>query len=104
MSKTAVLAKITTQDGKRDEVIAVFRKMIDYVTGSEPGTEVYALHEDQKDANVLWFYELYADGDSLAAHGGSDMMKAVGKELRDLTAARPEITLLSPVAAKGLAL
>lgn len=104
MSKPAVIAKITTQDGKRDEVIAVFRKMIDYVTASEEGTEVYALHTDDKDANVLYFYELYRDGESLASHGTSDMMKAVGGELRGLTAARPEIIMLTPVAGKGLSL
>lgn len=104
MSKPAVIAKITTQDGKRDEVIAVFRKMIDYVTSSEEGTEVYALHTDDKDPNVLYFYELYRDGESLASHGTSDMMKAVGGELRGLTAARPEIIMLTPVAGKGLSL
>lgn len=102
MAKPAVIAKITAQDGKRDELVAVFRKMIDYVSSSETGTEVYALNTDDGDVNVLWFYELYSDSEALAQHGTSDMMKSVGRELKDLLAGRPEIIRLSPVAAKGL--
>lgn len=102
MAKPSILAKITCLDGKRDEVIAAFGQMFDHVRANEPGTLVYVLHEDKGDANVLWFYELYENADALTAHGGSDMMKTVGKGLRDLTAARPEIIMLNPVAGKGL--
>jgi quinol monooxygenase YgiN len=104
MSKPALIAKITAADGKRDELIAACQKMIDYVTTSEPGTEVYVLHKDAKNENVVWYYELYADGDALATHGGSEMMAAFGKEITPLLGGRTEITRLTPVAGKGLAL
>jgi quinol monooxygenase YgiN len=102
MSKPAVIAKITCQDGKRAEAVAAFGQMMDHVKANEPGTLVYALHEDAKDPNVLYFYELYEDQDALAAHSGSEMMKNVGRGLRDITAGRPELIMLRPVAAKGL--
>jgi quinol monooxygenase YgiN len=103
MSKVAVLAKMVAQDGKRDEAVAKLQALVDHVA-SEGGTEVYVMHTSDADPNVIWFYELYTDGDALALHGGSDVMKQVGGGLRDVMAARPEITLLTPVAGKGLSL
>jgi quinol monooxygenase YgiN len=104
MAKPALIAKITAAEGKRDDVIAVFRKAIDYVSASEPGTEVYVLHTDDRNADVVYFYELYADKDALSTHGGSDMMASVGKELAPLLAGRPELIRLTPVGGKGLSL
>lgn len=104
MSKISIIAKITAQDGKRDELIAAFGRMLDHVQAAEPGTEVYMLHTDNADANVCWFYELYTDGEAAKAHGTSDMMKSVGKDLAPLLAGRPEITMVTPVGGKGLSL
>ena len=104
MSKPAVIAKLTAQDGKRDELVAAFGRMIDHVTANEPGTEVYVLHTDNADPNVAWFYEMYTDEAALGAHGTSDMMKSVGRELAGLMAGRPELIMLTPVTGKGLAL
>ena len=78
MSKVAVIAKITTVSGQRDEVVEILR---DVVRGAdaEPGTLVYAMNIDKADADVIWFYELYTDDAAFAAHGkGSEAMKAAG--------------------------
>lgn len=104
MSKISIIAKITAQDGKRDELIAAFGRMLDHVQAAEPGTEVYMLHTDDKDANVCWFYELYTDGGAAQSHGASDMMKSVGKDLAPLLAGRPELHFVTPVGGKGLSL
>ena len=101
MAKVAIIAKITALPGKRDEVVATMSELVDVVNG-EPGTEVYTINTDKADENVVWFYEVYADDAALAAHGGSEAMKAVGGRLRDRTAARPELTFLELVAAKGI--
>lgn len=104
MAKPALIAKMTAADGKRDELVAVFSKMLDYVTASEGGTEIYVLHTDDRNADVVWFYEMYADADALKTHGGSDMMASVGKELAPLLAGRPELMRLTPVGGKGVSL
>ena len=101
MSKVAVLAKITAQPGKRDDVVAALSPMIDAVK-EEPGTLVYAMHTDNAEAEVVWFYELYENQDALAAHGGSQAMKETGGRLAGLVGGRPELFMLSPVGAKGL--
>jgi quinol monooxygenase YgiN len=101
MSKIAVLAKLTAAEGKRAEAIAVLSAQVGLVNG-EAGTEIYALHTDDADEVTIWFYELYADADALALHGGSAAMAELGPKLKGLMAARPQIMRLSPVTAKGL--
>jgi quinol monooxygenase YgiN len=98
-----VFAKLTTQPGKRDEVIEVLGSHFPNVE-EEPGTVMYVLHADSQNDDVIWFYELYTDQDALAAHSGSAGMKEVGGKLGGLLAGRPEITVATPVKAKGLPL
>jgi quinol monooxygenase YgiN len=101
MSKTAVIAKITCAAGKRDEVAAALDAMFTQVD-QEPGTEVYVLHDDLGNPDVLWFYELYTDGDALQAHSTSPaMMELFGTFGGDLMGAPPEITLMTTRRAKG---
>ena len=102
MSKTALLAKLTAQPGKRDELLAVIADIGMSNVEGEPGTEVYAAHKDQNDDDVVWFYELYSDQASLESHGGSEGMKVFGRAIRDYMAGRPELFMLDPVAAKGV--
>ncbi|GAC1375835.1 MAG: hypothetical protein NVSMB4_04270 [Acidimicrobiales bacterium] len=102
MAKVAVIAKITALPGQRDEVVAVMNEIVMSAVKQEEGTLLYTLNLDKTNADVIWFYELYADDAALAAHGGSEAMKAAGGKLRDKAAGRPEITLLELVDGKGL--
>jgi quinol monooxygenase YgiN len=102
MDKVAMVAKMTALEGRRDELVQTLDKLLDAVAGEE-GTEVYALHLDAADGDVVWFYELYTDMDALTVHGGSEAMQAAGPELGALLAERPELIFLTPVRAKGLA-
>ena len=101
MSKVALLAKLTAADGKRDELVEALAGAIAAVQGEEK-TEVYALHTDAVDADVVWFYELYTDQDGFTAHSQGEAVKALGG-VGPLMAGRPELIFLTPVAAKGLA-
>ncbi len=97
----AVIAKFTTAPGKRDEVVDALREIV-AAARDEPGTLIYSMHVDKAAEDVIWFYELYTDDAALAAHGGSEAMKAVGPKLAGKTAGRAELFLLDPVEAKGL--
>jgi quinol monooxygenase YgiN len=102
MPKTAMIAKLTAADGKRDELAAVLEKIFPTVE-NESGTEVYVLHEDAADPNVLWFYELYTDNDALAAHSSSDGMKEMMGALGGgLLGGKPEMYLITPRRGKGV--
>jgi quinol monooxygenase YgiN len=99
--QVAIVAKLTAQPGKRDELVNALKALLD-ATQSEPGTLIYAMHASHNDDNDVWFYERYADHDAFKAHSSSDAMKAVGPTMMNLLAGAPEITILTPVAAKGL--
>jgi quinol monooxygenase YgiN len=101
MAKLAVLAKLTCREGSRDAAVAVLEKQVAAVA-AEAGTEVYALHVANDDDITIWFYELYVDQEALAFHGATEAMKALGPNIAPHLAGRPELIMLSPVAAKGL--
>jgi quinol monooxygenase YgiN len=102
MSKVAVIAKITAAPGKREEVAAALTTMFAQVE-TEEGTEVYVLHDDNSNADVLWMYELYTDGDGLQAHSSSPAMLELFEVLGgDLMGAPPELSLLTPRQGLGL--
>lgn len=96
----SVVARITAKEGRRDEVVAILSKMVAHVE-SEPGTLAYSMHTDNAEPETVWFFELYTDEAALGAHGTSDAMKAVGTELRDLVASRPEVHVCTPQGAKA---
>ena len=101
MSKVSMWVKLAIKPGTRDDAAAAIQVAIDNVQ-SEPGTEIYILHVDPNDENVLYFYELYASGDALGAHAGSDWFKAFGPTLAPFLAGAPEMKMLSPIKGKGL--
>ena len=101
MSQIAVIARIPAVPGKRAKLVKALQQALDNVAG-EPGTLQYILHEDVKDADAVWFYELYTDQAALDAHSTSDGMKALGPALAGLVAGRPELTIVKPVGGKGL--
>ncbi len=101
MSKISLIAKLTAADGKADELKNALSAMI-AAADEEPGLEVYSVHADTSDPSVFYFFELYADQGALDVHGKGDGMKAAMGALGGLLGGRPEITMLAPVAAKGL--
>jgi quinol monooxygenase YgiN len=103
MSKTAILAKLTAQSGKRDELVEALGPLVDAVNG-EAGTELYVLHTSPTDPDVVWFYELYTDQESLQAHSKSDAMKQVGSRLAGLLAGPPDLIPVTPLRAAGVKL
>jgi quinol monooxygenase YgiN len=101
MSKIAVIAKITTQPGKRADVVAGMASMMDHVE-TEAGTLKYILTEDQSQDDVLWMYEEYTDQAALDSHGSSDAMKALGGSIGPFLAGRPELFFTNTIRGKGL--
>lgn len=100
MSKVSMLARLVAQDGKGDELVAAFEDLFRQVE-SESGTELYVLNRSSSEPDVFWFYELYADGDALAAHAGSEAMQKAATVFGPLLA-QSELVMGAPVRAKGI--
>ncbi|MEM8925361.1 MAG: putative quinol monooxygenase [Actinomycetota bacterium] len=101
MSKISLIAKLNVADGKADEFAAALDGLI-AAADEEPGLEVYSAHADTANEGVYYFFEVYSDAAALEVHGKGERMKAAMGALGGLLAGRPEITMLSPMVAKGL--
>lgn len=101
MSKISVIAKLTAADGKSDELEAALAGLI-AAAEEETGLEIYSVHAAKDEPGVYWFFELYSDDEAFGVHGKSDGMKAAMGAVGGLLGGRPEVILMSPVAAKGL--
>jgi len=100
-TKVSLLAKLTAAEGQSDALKAALDGLME-AAAEEDGLEVYSAHADNSDSSVFWFFEVYRDQDALAVHGKGEQMKAAMRELGGCLAGRPEVTMLSPLAAKGL--
>lgn len=100
MPKVSLLARVKAKEGKADELIAAFRPLLGQAE-KEPGTLLYALNRSKDDPHLFWVYELYADGDALAAHSGSDAMAAAAPARGELIA-EVELIVGEPVSGHGL--
>ena len=101
MSKISVIAKLTAAEGKHTELHDAITALID-AADEEPGLEVYSCHTTPDEPGVFYFFELYRDADAGRAHGTGDRMKAAMAAVGKLLAERPEVTRMTPIAAKGL--
>lgn len=83
-------ATLKVVPGKEKEAEAVLRRLVDN-TQNEEGTLQYALHQAATDPTTFFFYEMYADQEALQAHSTSEGFRALGKELAQYLAGRPEL-------------
>ncbi len=101
MSKIALIAKLTAAEGKADELKEALGGLI-AAADSEPGLEVYSVHQAEDDPDTFYFFELYVDQAALDVHGKAEPMVGAMQAVGGLLGARPEVTRLTPVVAKGL--
>jgi quinol monooxygenase YgiN len=99
--KVAVIAKIPAKPGQRDDLAAALSTALETAKG-ERGTIYYILHTDDKDADVLWMYELYESQAALGEHMGSPAFKALGPAIGGFLGGAPELIFTKPVGGKGL--
>lgn len=102
MSKAALLARIPVKEGCADDFQAAMDAMFSAVADEE-GTELYILSWD-RDRTAAYVFEIYSDSEALAAHMGSDAMKALMAAMSGLVDGEPDLTRLAPAAAKGIGL
>ena len=101
MSKISLIAKLTAADGKADELEEAMRNVIE-AAEEEDGLEVYSAHAVDDEPGVYYYFEIYRDEQAKEAHGKGERMRAAMGAFAGLLAGRIEVTLMTPVAAKGL--
>lgn len=101
MSKISLIAKLTAADGKAEALEDAFRGVI-AAAEEEAGLEVYSVHAVNDEPGVYYFFELYRDDEAKDVHGKGERMQAAMGAFGGLLAGRPELTMMTPIAAKGL--
>jgi quinol monooxygenase YgiN len=101
MSKVAAVAKLTAKPGERDLLAKALQGALDNAH-TEPGTLVYALHTDAKEADVLWMCELYESQAALDAHMNGEVFKGLGPVIGPHLGGRPELHFITPIGGKGV--
>ncbi len=72
MAKTnGHIAKFVVLPGCREQALEILRPMFAQVE-EEPGTLLYAMHASRSEANVILFYERYADDAAFDLHSKSE--------------------------------
>jgi quinol monooxygenase YgiN len=101
MSKISIIAKLTAADGRSEALGLAIRSVVE-AAAEEPGLEVYSAHSSDDESGVYYFFEIYADAGAKAEHGKGEGMRAAMGAFAGLLAARPEVTTMTPIVAKGL--
>src|SRR5829696_2291235 len=101
MSAVACIANVPSAPGKRAELAAALRAALGNVE-QEAGTRYYILHEDDKDEDLLWMYELYEGPEAFDAHRTAPWMAELGPAIGPFLGGRPELTFVTPIGGKGL--
>ena len=102
MSKISLIAKLTAVEGKSEELEAALHAVVE-AAAEEDGLEVYSAHHVDGEPGTYYFFEVYRDQAAWDVHGKGERMREAMGGFAGLLTGRPEITVMSPVAAKGIA-
>jgi quinol monooxygenase YgiN len=85
----ALINKMTTQPGKRDEVIEIMLKS-GAAFNDNPSCVLYVVSKDKKDDNVLWVQDLWTNGDDHKTAMNDAEMQAYVKQAMPLLDGMPQ--------------
>ncbi|GGU76486.1 antibiotic biosynthesis monooxygenase [Streptomyces albospinus] len=90
-----VVATLRTKPGRREDVLAAFRRHTAAVH-AEPGCLLYAVHAGDDRVVVV---ENWADQAALDAHSAGPALAKLGAEMADALAGPADVAVLEPVPA-----
>ena len=89
-----IIATLTAQDGKADELVAICKGLAAEVNAKEDGCLQYDVFIAADDANKVTFIERYADQAALDLHGQTEYFKAAGPKFATVLGGAPDIKFL----------
>ena len=94
--RLGMLVRLTASPGMRAALLDALHRYADGLR-EEPGTEMYVVHTDPDDENIVWLYEIFADEDAQRAHQSADGFARLMGEIPDLLGGPPAVLRLSPL-------
>jgi quinol monooxygenase YgiN len=92
-----VAARMKAVEGKADELVQEFRKLIPKVL-KDPGAISYVVHCKVDAPNEFLVYEKYEGSDALKYHGSTEHFKEFSRTIAPLLDGRPEIGIYNELA------
>ncbi|MBM3687053.1 MAG: hypothetical protein FJW85_08655 [Actinobacteria bacterium] len=94
--RRGMLVRLTATEGMRPALLDALHRYSDGLE-EEPGTEMFVVHLDPDDANIVWLYEIFRDDDAQEEHRAADGFAQLMTELPDVLGAPPAILRLDPL-------
>lgn len=94
--RMGMLVRLTAAPGRRAALLDAMHRYSDGLT-EEPGTEMFIVHVDPDDENVVWLYEVFRDAEAQESHRAAEGFARMMTEIPDLLAAPPGVLRLDPL-------
>ncbi len=91
-----LIAKLPVQEGKMDDALAAFSKLIPDVA-KEEGTVFYSLNRDKANPHLLVVVEQYKDKEALNFHSSTAHFKNFSIACSAFLSGKPEIAMMEEV-------
>jgi quinol monooxygenase YgiN len=91
-----VIAKQPIVEGKMDEALGEFKKLMSKVA-KEEGTVLYSLNIEKSNPNTLVIVEQYKDKDSLDFHSSTSYFKEFFAKAVSFAGGKPEIVIMEEI-------
>ena len=65
--RRGMLVRLTAEEGRRPALLDALHRYSDGLD-EEPGTELFIVHVDPDDANIVWLYEIFHDDEAQEEH------------------------------------
>lgn len=98
--KYALINKMTTKPGKRDEVIKIMLES-GAAFNDNQSCLLYVVSKDKKDENVLWVQDVWTDADNHQAAMSDTSMQEYVKQAMPLLTGMPEQIEIEQVGGKS---
>ena len=94
--RVGLLVRLSASPGRRAALLDSLNRYSDGLS-EEPGTEMFIVHVDPDDENVVWLYEVFRDAEAQEQHRAADGFARLMTEIPDLLASPPGILRLDPL-------
>jgi quinol monooxygenase YgiN len=99
--RVALIARLASRPGMGPKLCAILTELVDE-TRHHRGVDLYSLHADPANPDILWSFELYANRAALLAHAESEAATSTGSRIAELLERAPDQYELRPIASIGL--
>jgi (4S)-4-hydroxy-5-phosphonooxypentane-2,3-dione isomerase len=91
-----VIAKLPIVEGKMDEALGEFKRLISKVA-KEEGTVFYSLNIEKSNPNILVMVEQYKDKDAFDFHSSTPHIKEFIAKTVSFAGGKPEIVIMEEI-------